>query len=74
MTTAEAHVPYEDASTPSQMRADCEAATRNFRVPQPRRIGQAVASNLVSAAPKRVSAPIVAVTDRLAKLAGSILD
>ncbi len=74
MTTPDAHVPYEDASTPLEMRDDCEAATRNFRVPQPRRVATTMASTLVGAAPKRVTAPLVAVTDRLAKMAGSILD
>ena len=73
MTLRDAHPAYEDASTPDQMHADCQAATRNLRIPQPRRIGTVV-TGLAGAAPKKVAAPLVAVTDRVAKLAGSILD
>jgi hypothetical protein len=67
-----AHLAYDDASTPAEMNADCQAATDNIHVPAPR-LAQTVATTLM-AAPKRAVAPVIAVTDRLAKLAGSILD
>ncbi len=72
MTSTPAHLAYDDASTPDEMHADCEAATGNIHVPAPR-LAKTVTSTLMGA-PKRAAAPVIAVTDRLAKLAGSILD
>ena len=67
-----AHLAYDEASTPHEMYCDCEAATENIRVPQ-QRIAETVSSTLM-ATPKKVAAPVIAVTDRLAKMAGSLFD
>jgi hypothetical protein len=71
-STTPAHLAYDEASTPDEMHADCEAAASNIHVPAPR-LAKTVTTTLMGA-PKRAAAPVIAVTDRLAKLAGSILD
>ncbi|MDO7869259.1 hypothetical protein [Nocardioides jiangxiensis] len=67
------HVPYEDATSPTEMHGDCEEAKRNLRVPLPRR-AQAITTALSAATPVRVKAPAIAVSDRLAKMADAFFD
>jgi len=68
-----AHVPYEDATSPADMHGDCAEAKRNIRVPIPRRAVE-VASTVAGAAPVRVKAPVLAVSDRLARMGASFFD
>lgn len=67
------HVPYEDASSPTEMHDDCTEAKRNIRVPLPRRAA-AVVSTMAGAAPARAKAPAIAVSDRLARMADAVFD
>jgi acetyl-CoA acetyltransferase len=75
MTTAihPAHVPYEDASSPADLHGDCAEAKRNIKVPLPRRAVE-VATTVAGAAPARVKAPVLAVSDRLARMGASFFD
>lgn len=65
MTTVKqpAHLPYEVASSPTEMHDDCAEAKRNIRVPLPRGV-----------VPARAKAPVIAVSDRLARMADAVFD
>lgn len=68
-----AHVPYEDASSPTELHGDCAEAKRNIRVPLPRRAAEVVTA-VAGAAPVRAKAPVVAVSDRVARMADAFFD
>jgi hypothetical protein len=75
MTTVNqpAHVPYEDASSPADLHGDCAEAKRNIKVPIQRRAVR-VASTVAGVAPARAKAPVLAVSDRLARMGASFFD
>lgn len=75
MTTVKqpASVPYEDATSPADLHGDCAEAKRNIKVPLPRRAVE-VASTVAAAAPERAKAPVLAVSDRLARMGASFFD
>lgn len=66
-------VPYEDASSPAEMHGDCAEAKRNIQVPLPRRAVE-VASAVAGVAPARVKAPVLAVSDRVARMGAAFFD
>jgi acetyl-CoA acetyltransferase len=66
-------VPYEDASSPAEMHGDCAEAKRNIKVPLPRRAVE-VASTVAGAAPSRMKAPVIAVSDRVARMGAAFFD
>ena len=68
-----AHVPYEDASSPADLHGDCTQAQRNIKVPLPRRAVEVV-STVAAAAPARAKAPVLAVSDRVARMGAAFFD
>ncbi len=75
MTTVNqpAHVPYEDASSPADLHGDCAEAKRNIKLPLPRRAVEVV-STVAGAAPARAKAPVLAVSDRVARMGAAFFD
>lgn len=67
------HVPYEDASSPADLHGDCAEAKRNIKVPIPRRAVEVV-TTVAAAAPERAKAPVLAVSDRLARMGAAFFD